>query len=154
VEPYWGKYAAGCYLINSFKYLEIVNNSYYLPNVTNDEDFLDFANIKGFPPRVILLKFLFQPELICRATTFLSGSEHLCLVSEHLCSVNEHLCSVSEHLCSVNEHLCPVSEHLCPVSEHLCPVSEHLCHVSEHLCHVSEHLCSVSEHFFDVKFYR
>ena len=24
--------------------------------VTNDEDFLDFANIKGFPPKVILLK--------------------------------------------------------------------------------------------------
>lgn len=31
----------------------LVNN---LIIVTNDEDFLDFANIKGFPPKVILLK--------------------------------------------------------------------------------------------------
>lgn len=31
-----------------------LNNDFII--VTNDEDFLDFANIKGFPPKVILLK--------------------------------------------------------------------------------------------------
>ncbi len=31
--------------------------------VTNDEDFIDFVNVKGFPPKVILLKIGNQSKL-------------------------------------------------------------------------------------------